>query len=189
MQGRLSVARVRAVNTPGLHADGGTLYRHVAPGGSKQWIQRLVIRGKRHDLGLGGFPLVTLAEARETAYENRRLARKGGDPLAANGGKRHPIFKKAAKLTYDALRPRWRSAKAASNWWAHLEPHAFPRLGDKRVDLIDGESVLQVLTPICTAKPETARRVCRNIKATLKWRQTRGWRSNRLRPALPGGLH
>ena len=79
----LSVARSKSLSNPGLHGDGGTLYLRVAPGGSKSWIQRLTIDRKRRDIGLGGFPLVSLAEAREMAFENRKLARVGGDPLAA----------------------------------------------------------------------------------------------------------
>ena len=77
------MAKARSLSKPGLHGDGGTLYLAVAPGGSKSWIQRLTIDGKRHDIGLGGFPLVSLAEARHKAFENRRLAWAGGDPRAA----------------------------------------------------------------------------------------------------------
>ena len=80
--GRLNQAMVRGLTKPGRYGDGGTLFLNIASGGSKSWIQRLAINGKRHDLGLGGFPLVTLAEAREQAFENRRLVRRGGNPLA-----------------------------------------------------------------------------------------------------------
>ena len=80
--GKLTVGKAKSLSKPGLHSDGGTLYLAVAPGGSKSWIQRITIDGKRHDVGLGGFPLVTLAEARDKAFENRRLARAGGNPLA-----------------------------------------------------------------------------------------------------------
>ena len=73
---------VRAINRPGMYGDGNTLYLRVAPGGSKHWIQRLTINGKRHDIGLGGCGYVTLAQAREAAHENRTIARRGGDPLA-----------------------------------------------------------------------------------------------------------
>ena len=79
---RLSVARIKKLSEPGLHGDGGTLYLRVTPGGTKCWVQRVVILGKRCDIGLGGWPLVSLAEARETAFQNRRTIRNGGDPLA-----------------------------------------------------------------------------------------------------------
>ena len=59
--GKLTVKMDRAINRPGMYGDGNTLYLNVAPGGSKQWIQRLTIHGKRHDIGLGGCRYVTLA--------------------------------------------------------------------------------------------------------------------------------
>ena len=80
--GQLTVAKVRSLSTPGRYGDGGTLHLVVAPRGTKAWVQRLTINGRRHDLGLGGYPLVGLAEARATAFANRQIARRGGDPLA-----------------------------------------------------------------------------------------------------------
>ena len=178
MEKRLSAARVRALKAPGRYADGGTLYLNVAPGGSKQWVQRLTIDGKRHDIGLGGYPLVSLAEAREKAFLNRRSARAGGDPLAekraAKRRRAMPSFREAAEKTYRSLLPRWRNAKVAANWMQQLERHAFQRLGDKRVDRIGREDVLAVLSPIWSTKPETARRVRRCIKATLQWCMAHG---------------
>ena len=128
MYAKLSVARVRSLKAPGRYADGNTLYLHIALGGSKQWVQRLTINGKRHDIGLGGFPLVNLAEARKAAWESRRLARAGGDPLAENRKTRlrasMPTFRAAAEKIYAALRPRWRSDKVAVNWMQQLERNA-----------------------------------------------------------------
>ena len=173
-KGNLSVRMVRAINRPGMYGDGDTLYLNVAPGGSKQWIQRLTINGKRHDIGLGGCGYVTLAQAREAAYENRMLARRGGDPLAAKRQARVPTFREAARRTYETLRPRWRNKQVAKNWMQQLERHAFKTLGTLPVDRIGREDVLAVLTPIWTEKPETARRVRRHIRATLKWCQAHG---------------
>lgn len=174
-QGKLTVKKVRAINQPGLYGDGNTLYLRVAPGGSKQWVQRLTIHGKRRDIGLGGCSWVTLAEARDAAYENRRLARRGGDPLAVKRRPKIPTFREAAQHTYKALRPRCRNEKVAINWMQQLERHAMARLGDLLVDRIGREDVLAVLTPIWSSKPETGRRVRRNIRATLKWCQTQGF--------------
>ena len=76
---RLSAAFVR--NAPvGRHCDGNGLYLVVQPTGARSWIQRIAIRGRRHDIGLGSVRLVPLAEAREKAVVNRKLARDGGDP-------------------------------------------------------------------------------------------------------------
>ncbi len=79
----LAPAFVRSA-PPGHHIDGNGLYLYVQPTGARSWIQRLVIRGKRCELGLGPVALVPLAEAREKAVANRKLAREGGDPLAEN---------------------------------------------------------------------------------------------------------
>ena len=175
MAGRLNATKVRDISRPGLHGDGNTLYLCVAPGGSKSWIQRLVIDGRRRDLGLGGWPLVTLREAREKAFENRKLARAGGDPLAAKRKARVPTFREAAERTFEANRPRWRSAKVAKSWRQQLERHALPILGDLAVDRIGREDVLRVLTPIWTSRPEVARKLRQRIRATLAWAQAHGY--------------
>ena len=171
----LTVARAKSLSAPGLYRADPTLYLRIAPGGSKSWVQRLTIDGRRHDLGLGGFPLVTLAEAREQAIENRPRVRAGGNPLAEKRRAKTPIFAVAATRTRDALRPRWRTHKHASDWLATLERHAFPVLGNVAVDRIRGEDVFRVLTPNWTRRPETARRVRQRIRAVLRWCWAHGY--------------
>ena len=68
--------------SPGLHGDGDTWNLRVAPGGSKSWIQRVAINGRRRDIGLGGWPVVSLARARQRAIANRVAISEGRDPLA-----------------------------------------------------------------------------------------------------------
>ena len=75
--GKLTATKVRAITRPGLHGAGGTLYLNVAPGGSKSWMQRLTVNGRHRGIGLGGFPLVSLAEARSKAFDNQKWARTG----------------------------------------------------------------------------------------------------------------
>ncbi len=169
VQGKLTQKLVRAITEPGFYGDGNTLFLRVAPGGSKQWVQRLTVHGRRRSIGLGGVSYVTLAEAREAALENRRVARRGGDPLAEKRRANAPRFREAAQSTWESLRPRWRNAKVAANWLQQLERHAMKRLGDLPVNQIDREDVLAVLTPIWGRKQETARRVRRYIRATLDW--------------------
>ena len=173
--GKLTVAKVRSLSKPGLHGDGGTLYLCVASGGSKSWVQRLTIQGKRRDIGLGGFPLVTLAEARDEAFQNRRLARRGGDPLADKRKAKVPIFREAAVQTFETNRVRWRHAKTATNWTGSMAKHAYPVLGDRRVDQIGREDVLRVLTPLWTRKPQMARKLRQRIRAVLGWAQAHGY--------------
>ena len=172
--GKLTVAKVKSLSEPGRYGDGGTLFLNIAPGGSKSWIQRLTIDGVRRDIGLGGFPLVSLVEARDKAFENRKLARASGDPLAAKRRVKLPTFREAAKRTFEANRPRWRSEKVAKKWWQSLEKHAFPILGDKRLDRIGREDVLRVLTPLWTSRPEQARKLRQSIRTTLSWAQAHG---------------
>ena len=175
MAGRLTAARVRAISEPGMHGDGATLYLNVTSTGAKSWIQRLTVDGKRRDLGLGGWPTVSMAEARDKAFENRKLARAGGDPLAAKRMARMPTFRDAAQRTFEANRPRWRNAKVERTWMQQLERHALPALGDMPVDQIGREDVLRVLTPIWTSRPEVARKLRQRIRATLAWAQAHGY--------------
>ena len=170
----LSARKIETLKAPGMYSDGGTLFVRVAPGGSKQWVQRLTVKGRRRDIGLGGYPLVSMADAREAAFNNRKLARAGDDPIAERNKAQVPTFREAANSTYETLRPRWRSDKGAANWKQQLERHAMRRLGPLSVDTIGREEILRVLTPIWTAKPETARRVRRCIKATLQWAVSSG---------------
>ncbi len=187
--GKLTVARMRALSEPGMYGDGGTLYLRVAPGGSKSWIQRLAIHGRRRDIGLGGWPLTTLTEAREMAFENRRLARRGGDPLAEKRRANMPTFQQAALETFEANRPRWRNDKVAKTWLQQLERHAFPVMGEMPVDRIGREDVLRVLTPIWTRKPEIARKLRQRIRATLRWAEAHGFvDSNPAGDAIDGAL-
>ena len=131
------MAKIRKITKPGLHGDGQTLYLAVAPGGSKSWNPAtLTIDGKRHDIGLGGWPFISLHEARDAAFNNRKLARTGGDPLAEKRRSRTPTFREAARRTFEANRPRWRNAKVEKNWMQQLERHAFPIIGKMRVDQI-----------------------------------------------------
>ena len=158
-----------------MHGDGGTLFLRVAPGGSKSWVQRLTVDGKRRDMGLGGFPLVSLAEAREAAFQNRKLARTGGDPLAEKRKAKVPTFRQATEKTHETLKPRWRNDQNTVSWIQTLQRHAFPVLGDMPVDRIGREDVLRVLTPIWGTRMETARRVRQRIRTVLRWCEAHGY--------------
>ena len=108
----LSAAFVRSA-PPGKHCDGNGLYLYVKPNGARSWIQRLVIRGRRRDFGLGGVALVSLAEAREKARANRKLAREGGDPLTERRRTRNmPTFAEAAERGGGAEAVRLAQSKA-----------------------------------------------------------------------------
>lgn len=172
---KLTVARCNALKKPGLHGDGGGLYLGVKPGGGKSWYQRIVIRGRRRELGLGRFPDVSLAKARALAALNRATVAEGGDPLANKRREKAPRFRDAAATVHETNRPRWRSAKHAADWLATLDRHAFPTLGHMTVDAITRADVLDVLTPIWTSRPETARRVRQRIRTVMQWAVAHGY--------------
>ena len=174
----LSAAFVRTVRSPGRYCDGNGLNLAVQPSGSKQWVQRLTIHRRRRELGLGGYPLVSLAEARVAAFENRKLARAGGDPLALKRVSAVPAFEQAAHAVIELHRPSWRSAKHAAQWSATLAEYAFPRLGKLSVAAVTASDVMEVLKPIWHTKPETARRVRQRISAVMKWAVAQGFRAD-----------
>jgi integrase len=173
--GKLTDRAVRTLKERGRYGDGNTLYLVVTPGGSKQWVQRLTIGGKSTDLGLGGYPLVSLREARDKAWANRKLARSGADPRTAQ--RRVPTFVEAAGTVIEFNRPTWRNAKHAAQWFSTLETYTFPHFGEKPVDEISSGDVMNALTPIWTAKPETARRVRQRVSAVMKWAIANNFRS------------
>ena len=175
MKKALSAAEAKSTAIPGSHRAGETLYLYVAPGGSKSWVQRLTVHGRRCDIGLGGYPVVSLAEARDKAFQNRKLAQAGGDPLAEKRKARIPTFKEAAEKTFEVNRARWRSEKTARNWEQGMKKHVLPVLGGMRVDRIRREDVLRILTPIWTKIPEVARKQRNRIRAVLSWCQAHGF--------------
>ncbi len=173
--GKLTAAKVRSITKRGLHGDGGTLYLAVAKGGSKSWVQRVTIDGKRRDIGLGGYPYVGLAAARQKAMDNRTAIAAGRNPIAEKRRSSIPTFAVAARRTHAMLKPRWRNDKHADSWMQTLERHAFPALGGLSVDRIERADVLALLTPIWGTRPETARRVRQRIRAVLRWAWAHGF--------------
>ncbi len=176
---RLTAATVRALKKPGLHGDGNGLYLKVDPSGAKRWIQRLVIEGKRRDIGLGSTSVISLAEAREKALENRKLARAGGDPLAAKKRSKEVMtFKAAAENVHELSKPTWRNEKHGDQWINTLTTYVFPSFGSKRIDTVTGADVHRVLSAIWSSHPETARRVKQRIGTVFKWAMAQGWRTD-----------
>lgn len=186
---RLSAAMVRTMTTPGFYADGNGLYLKVDPSGAKRWVQRIVIHGKRRDIGLGSTSLVTLAEAREKALENRKAARAGDDPIAAKKRSTGILsFEEAAKRIHELSKPTWKNEKHGQQWINTLTTYAFPFIGKKRVDIIDSSDVLTVLMPIWNSHPETARRVRQRIGTVLDWAIAQSWRTDNPTKATTKGL-
>jgi integrase len=183
--GRLSAQAVQRAKQPGSYPDGGGLYLHVAPGGSRSWVYRFMLAGREREMGLGSFLTVTLAEARLKAADARKLRASGIDPIEARRAQHAAALVKAAKaLTFRnaaasyiaAHRAGWRNAEHAHQWEATLSSYVYPVLGDLPVGAIDTALVLHALEPIWTNKTETAARVRGRIEAVLDWAKARGYR-------------
>ncbi|MFC4593955.1 tyrosine-type recombinase/integrase [Sphingobium tyrosinilyticum] len=186
---RLTAATIRTLTKSGLHADGNGLYLKVDSNGSKRWIQRIVINGKRRDVGLGSTALVSLAEAREAAIENKKAARAGTDPIAAKRAAQAVLtFEEAAKRVHELNKPTWRNEKHAKQWIDTLDKFAFPFIGGKRISTISSADILSLLTPIWTSHPETARRVKQRVGTVMKWAVAHGWRTDNPTEAIGQAL-
>ena len=135
----LSAAKVRTISATGLYADGNGLNLKVDPSGAKRWVQRVTIDGKRHNLGLGRYPSVSLAEARGLADDNQRAIRQGRNPLVEKRQSElerrrpsTPTFAQAAQQVIDLRRPTWSSKKHAAQWASTLATYAYPVIGFKK---------------------------------------------------------
>ena len=183
--GKLYVKTIDSISKPGRYGDGDGLYLNVAPSGTKSWIQRIVVNGKRRDIGLGSYSTVSLVQARSLASSNRTAVSEGRDPLAekqaAKEAVRNPVpstptFAEAAARVVELHEPTWSNSKHAAQWRSTLKTYAYPVIGKKPVDQITSKDVLAVLEPIWTSKPETASRVKQRMETILDWAVTHGYR-------------
>lgn len=172
----LSARSVNAISEPGRYADGGGLYLLVAPGGSRSWMLRTVVKGRRCDIGLGSLSLVSLAEARDEAHRFRRIARAGGDPLAERRQQRRavPSFKDAATDVHTAHAASFKNEKHRKQWLSSLS-EVFEAFGTKRVDAITSADILAALSPNWLTRPETSRRVLQRVRSVFEWCKAQGF--------------
>lgn len=181
--GALDVSRLKG---EGLYAVGGVagLYLQVR-GPSKSWILRVMVGKKRRDMGLGGYPSVTLAMAREKARQAREAIGSGVDPILERERAKSALvaaqmseltFDQATKKFLDARSDEWRNAKHRQQWENTLATYASPIFGNLLVADIQREHVLAVLEPIWKTKTETASRLRGRIESVLDWASARGYR-------------
>ncbi len=188
--GRLTAARVRALKSPGKYHDQHGLILRVAPGGSKQWIWRGTVRGRRRDLGLGAVAYTSLAEARDVAYQYRKLARSGGDPASLRPDGSVPTLAESIELVIDIHRGGWKDGgKSEENWRSSLRRYACPQIGSMGVDEITTADLVRVLRPIWHDKSETARKVKTRLGVIMRWAVAEGYRrDDPAGPALNAAL-
>lgn len=195
---RLTAKQVENLRHPGFHAVGGVdgLYLRVYDSGARCWVLRYATPEVRHskagnpyyarrDLGLGGYPDVTLKQARDRAREYREKIRQGVDPAAqraearrqwAESLRRGITFEQAAWRAYEAKAPEYRGDSHRKTYIGRLERYAFPVIGHVPVADIGKPEVLSVIEPIWKEKPETANRVRNRIETVLTWAKVAGYR-------------
>ncbi len=172
------------MSKPGKYFDGHGLFLRVRPNGGKQWVQRITIRGKRCEIGLGSFPAVPLDTARSLALENRGKAMLGGDPLQEKRKASEGMTFDTAVEEYLNLKlDEFRNDKHRKQWRSTLDTYAKPVLGRKQVSEISVQDVLRVLQPIWQTKTATAKRLRGRIESVLSWATVAGHRSG-VNPAL-----
>ena len=175
---KLTAAFVRGVANPGKYGDLHGLILRVQPSGSKAWIWRGTVDGKRRDLGLGRYPYVSLAEARAKAFEYRKTALDGGDPKMLRAG-HVPTFTTAVEKVIALHAGKWKpGGKSEESWRSSLGTYVLPAIGSKRVDEITTADVMACLAPIWHTKATTAKRVRQRISAVMKWAIAQGYRTD-----------
>ena len=179
----LSATFVKSVSRPGRYGDGrgghglSLMVRPTKIEGrlSKAWVQRIRINGKETNLGLGSYPAVTLAEARQRALRNRQAVEEGRNPRA----RKAPTFRQATEKVIRLHAAKWKpGGRSEEHWRSTLQTYAYPRFGNKRVDLITTADVMACLAPQWHEKPETATRVKQRISAVMKWSIAQGFRED-----------
>lgn len=194
--GALAVSRLSA---PGLHAVGGVagLHLQIQPSGARSWIMRATVGTRRRDIGLGAFPDVSLAQAREKGRAVRQQITQGIDPVQQAHAARSALKAEQAKaLTFEqcadayikAHEAGWRNAKHGQQWRNTLEQYAYPAIGSMLVRDVELAHVLKVLEPIWRSKTETASRVRGRIESVLDWAKGRGYRAGDNPAAWKGNL-
>ncbi|MFD1693925.1 tyrosine-type recombinase/integrase [Roseibium aestuarii] len=163
-------------------ADGTVTGLYLFPAGSVgagKWILRFKSpeMGKRRDMGLGSYPVVSLKDARELALQARKLIEAGRDPLAERDRQlvadrvrlAMPSFEEAARQLHADLAPGFRNQKHAAQWITTLETYVFPVIGKLQVSHLTAADFARVLKPIWLSKQETASRVKQRCDQVMKW--------------------
>lgn len=183
----LSALAVQRLTAPGMHAVGGVagLYLCVSPSGSRSWIARVNVDGKRREMGLGSFPDVSLSIAREKARAARSDTTMGIDPVAHRKEARsarqalkatQKTFADCAKAYIEAHSDSWRNAKHRAQWPSTFETYVYPTMGTVLVGEVTQAHVMAVLLPIWKTKTQTATRLRGRIEQVLAWATAAGFR-------------
>src|SRR5262249_26509962 len=171
MTGGWSPLKVARAKASGMYPDGGGLYlqvgERVTEHSGRSWIYRFMLNGRAREMGLGPYPLYSLADARAKVMDARKLRHEGIDPIEARKATqlqaqldvaRAMTFQQCADAYFQAHLKGWRSSKHIAQWTASIANHA-KAIASLPVRVIDTALVLKVLEPIWTTRPETASRL------------------------------
>lgn len=184
----LTAKAVDALKEPGRHSDGGGLYLAIDGEGSSQrrrWLYLFNWNGKRREMGLGGFPAVSLKEARDARDKAEADLRAGNSPIEARdarkavqlaGPTKTPAFGEMADNLIASKESEWRNDKHRAQWVMTLERYCAP-IRKKPVNEIGVDDVLLVLKPLWQRAPETASRLRGRIENVLDAAKVKGHRS------------
>jgi integrase len=166
---KLTVKKVQSLNQPGKYGDGRNLWLIVGPTGRKRWEFRYSVGGRSREMGLGTLEFMSLDEARDRAFELRKMVKQGMDPLSAKSEKkpRATTFEQVAEQCIASQKAGWSNPKSEAQWRSSLKSYAYPTLGTMNVAAITTSDVFDVLEPIWSAKPETAKRVRERMEKVL----------------------
>ncbi len=195
---KLDYQTVKNIKTPGRYTDALVKGLHVwvKPNLSKYWIFRYTHMGKQQNISLGAFPTLTIAEARIKAQQARDELNEGKNPLAAKTAAKAQrnaqeakkiLFKDFAASCIQTKRSEWSNQKHGDQWVFTLEEYAYPIIGNKALDEITMEDILEILEPIWTTKTETASRLRGRLEWILASATTRKLRTG-INPALWRGF-
>ncbi|MBP0494007.1 integrase arm-type DNA-binding domain-containing protein [Roseomonas sp. SG15] len=186
MAGKLTALKIKALTSPGRYGDGGGLWLQVRDADHRSWLFRYTLHGRAREMGLGPFPDVSLADARQQAQTQRALLRAGVDPLArrqeekaaaaAEAKKKTLTFKEVAQRYHAAHQAGWRNEKHRHQWATQMEAYVYPVFGKMPVDRVGTAEVMKALEPIWHEKSQTAVVQRGRIEAVLDYAKAREWR-------------
>ena len=191
MPKRLTAQLLNTNMEAGRHYDdsGTGLHIYVRDSGSKSWSQKIRFGGKQLELGLGNYPMVSLAEARRIAAENKALAQRGINPkLDRVKPKTIPSFKEVMELALPSILDELKNAKHRAQWRTTLETYALPLVGSMPVNEITVNEIHALLQPIWKDKTETASRLRGRIEKVLDYAIVKGMMSPPNPAAWQGNL-
>lgn len=184
----LGALAVGMIKRRGINFVGGVagLAINVTSSGGRSWVLRYQVGGVRRDMGLGGYPDVTLADAKVAARAARAKINQGIDPIADGRAARSKMiadqtsaitFSQAATQYIETHEDGWRNVKHAQQWRNTIEVYANPVIGQVLIRDVGLPQVLAVLEPIWRTKTETASRLRGRIESILDWASARSYRA------------